>query len=136
MKEKDIQSVFRKKNKIVGIFELKICKGTSISFESVAEHQIKALLAGSSDEGVYHKISDSFIADKMRGKRFPLPKPFDCLFLKNVPAYVVICWYIPRKKKAFHYIPVRAFIEKRDTADRKSLTEQMSASIAEEVLLA
>lgn len=134
MVEKDIQQVFKNKNKMFGVFELKLCKGTSMAFNHVADHQIEALLAVSTEEGLYHKIADSPVS--WGGQRFTKPKPFDCFVLRNIPAYVVICWYIPRKKKAFHYIPIRAFIEKRDTADRKSLTEQMSAGIAEEVLLA
>lgn len=135
MKEKDIQSKFKTINKLEGLFELKICKGTSLPFSAVDDHQIEALLNGSSERGIYHKISDAPFGHS-GGFRFHKPKPFDCFFLRNVPAYVVICWYIPRKKKAFHYIPVKSFIKKRDAVERKSLTEQMSAEIAEEVLLA
>lgn len=135
MKEKDIQSKFKTINKKEGLFELKLCKGTSIPFDAVDEHQIEALLSGSSDSGIYHKISDAPFGHS-DGFRFHKPKPFDCFYLRNVPAYVVICWYIPRKKKAYHYIPIREFIRKRDSVERKSITEQMSAEIAEEVVLA
>ena len=134
MKEKDIQSKFKNINKKEGLFELKLCKGTSLPFDAVDDHQIEALLNGSSDRGVYHKISDAPFGHS-GGFRFHKPKPFDCFYFKNVPAYVVICWYIPRKKKAFHYIPVRSFIGKREAVERKSITEQMSAEIAEEVVL-
>lgn len=134
MKEKNIQSIFKNINKKEGLFELKLCKGTSMPFGSVADHQVEALLDVSGEKGLYHKISDSPVS--WGGQRFTKPKPFDCLFLRNQPAYVVICWYEPRRKKAFHYIPIRAFIEKRDSVERKSITEQMSAEIAEEVLLA
>lgn len=134
MKEKDIQQIFKNKNKKTGVFELKLCKGTSMAFDHVADHQIEALKAVSSDEGLYHKISDSPVS--WGGQRFTKPKPFDCFVLKNQPAYVVICWYVPRKKKAFYYIPVQKFIEKRNSVERKSITEEMSAEIAEEVLLA
>jgi len=135
MKEKNIQSIFKSINKKEGLFELKLCKGTSMPFEAVEDHQIEALLAGSSEEGIYHKISDAPFGHSS-GFRFHKPKPFDCLFLKNVPSYIVICWYTPRKKKAYHYIPIRAFIQKRDAVERKSITEQMSAEIADEVVLA
>lgn len=134
MQEKNVQSIFKDKNKKFGIFELKLCKGTSMPFDHVADHQIEALLAVSCEEGLYHKISDSPVS--WGGQRFTKPKPFDCFVLSNIPAYVVICWYEPRRKKAFHYIPIRKFIEKRNSAGRKSITEQMSAEIAEDVLLA
>ncbi|MDY0388545.1 MAG: hypothetical protein RBT65_15765 [Methanolobus sp.] len=134
MKEKDIQQIFKNKNKKTGVFELKLCKGTSMAFDHVADHQIEALKAVASDEGLYHKISDSPVS--WGGQRFTKPKPFDCFVLKNQPAYVVICWYVPRKKKAFHYIPISSFIRKREAVERKSITEEMSAEIAEEVVLA
>ena len=132
MKEKNIQSIFKNINKKEGLFELKLCKGKSMPFNSVADHQVEALVAGSCDEGVYHKISDSPVS--WGGQRFTKPKPFDCFYFRNVPAYVVICWYVPRKKKAFHYIPIKAFIRKRDSVERKSITEEMSAEIAEEIV--
>jgi len=134
MKEKDIQQIFKKKNKHFGIFELKLCKGTSMAFDHVADHQIEALLAVSGEEGLYHKIADSPVS--WGGQRFTKKKPFDCLVLKNQPAYVVICWYIPRAKKEFHYIPIKSFIEKRTMANRKSITKQMSIEIAELTLIA
>lgn len=133
MKEKNIQSIFKNTNKKEGLFELKLCKGTSLPFDAVYDHQIEALMNGSSEKGIYHKISDAPFGHSS-GFRFHKPKPFDCLFFRNVPAYVVICWYVPRKKKAFHYIPIREFIQKRDAVERKSITEQMSAEIAEEVV--
>jgi penicillin-binding protein-related factor A (putative recombinase) len=132
MKEKDIQQIFKTKNKKQGVFELKLCKGTSMAFDHVADHQIEALKTVSTDEGLYHKIADSPVS--WGGQRFTKPKPFDCFVLKNIPAYVVICWYIPRVKKAIHYIPVQQFIEKRNSVERKSITEEMSAEIAEEVV--
>lgn len=132
MLEKDIQQVFKNKNKKFGVFELKLCKGTSMAFDHVADHQIEALKAVSGEEGLYHKIADSPVS--YGGQRFTKPKPFDCFVLKNIPAYLVICWYIPRKRKTFYYIKVNEFVEKRDAVERKSITEEMCAEIAEEVL--
>jgi penicillin-binding protein-related factor A (putative recombinase) len=132
MQEKDIQQVFKNKNKKFGVFELKLCKGTSMGFDHVADHQIEALKAVSSEEGLYHKIADSPVS--YGGQRFTKPKPFDCFVLKNIPAYVVICWYVARKRKTFYYILVDKFVEKRDAVERKSITEEMCAEIAEEVL--
>jgi len=68
MKESNFQGEFSKRNLIEGVFELKLCKGKSLSFSSVAEHQEKALFAASSKQGLFHKISDSpfFPNKKMR----------------------------------------------------------------------
>ena len=57
MKEKDFQTEFGKRNRIHGVFELKFCKGKSLPFKNLAEHQEKALLDASED-GLYHKITD------------------------------------------------------------------------------
>ncbi len=128
MKEKDIQQKFKELNQKEGIFELKLCKKTSLPFKNIADHQIEALLAGSSEKGLYHKISDSPVS--WGGQRFTKPKPFDCFFLKNQPAYIVICWYQPRIKKDFHYIPIKNFLDMQRNADRKSITEEMSKEAA------
>ena len=134
MKEKDIQREFGKKIAWPGVYELKLCKGTSLSFSSLAEHQEKALLAVSGEEGIYHKISDSFISDKARGTRFPMPKPFDCFFLQNVQGYVVPVFYVPIKKKVCYLIPIEAWIRCREEAGRKSITEDMAKGCAQFVL--
>ncbi len=134
MKEKDIQREFGKKIWKPGVFELKLCKGTSLPFSSLAEHQEKALVDVSCGGGLYHKISDSFISDKVRGTRFPMPKPFDCFFLKEVQGYVVVVFYVPIKKKICYAIRIQDWIIGRATADRKSITEDMARSMAEFIL--
>lgn len=123
MKEKDIQSKLKSKHTLHGVFELKLCKTRSIRFDAVKEHQIDALTAASSGEGLYHKISDSFIADKKRGTRFPTKKPFDFVYLTNTPAYVVICFYVPRRRKTCYYIDIMDWIKKETESDKKSITE-------------
>lgn len=134
MKEKDIQQIFKKKNKKCGVFELKLCKGTSMAFDHVADHQIEALMSVAGQEGLYYKIADAPFGHS-GGFRFHKPKPFDCFFLKEVPAYVVICWYVPKKKKEFHYIQVHKFLDKKERVERKSITKEMSLEISEEVLI-
>jgi len=127
MKEKDFQIEFKKINRVEGVFELKLLKVSAsgtlppLPFDRVADHQIEALKSASNGTGLYHKISDSFIGDKSGQRRFPSPKPFDCLFLKSVDAYVVVCYYIPRKLKAFYYIPIAAFLRRKSISARKSL---------------
>lgn len=129
MKERDFQTQFKKHNKITGIFELKLCKGKSLSFSSVAEHQKQALLDVSSRTGLYHKISDSpFFKDPEGRMRFTKPKPFDCFLLKDVNAYVVIMFYVPRKKKNVYYIPIEKYLDMEREVGRKSFTEEMARS--------
>ncbi len=128
-KEKNFQTEFKTQNKIFGIFELKLCKGTSLPFSAVADHQIKALLDVSSGEGLYHKISDSpiFAGHKTR---FTKPKPFDCFNLVGMDAYIVIMFYTLRKKKNVYYIFIDKFIDMENQAKRKSITEEMAATAA------
>jgi len=127
MREAQFQSEFKKHNKISGIFELKICKGKSLSFSAVAAHQKQALLDVSSGTGLYHKIADSpFFKDPKGRMRFTKPKPFDCFFLKHKEAYIVVMFYVPRKKKQVYYIFIRAFLEMEQNASRKSFTEEMA----------
>lgn len=142
MKEKGMQSVFKEQNTIMGVFELKLIKVKQegekfkpLPFDAVAEHQIDSLLACDGDAGLYHKISDSFVGDKSGERRFPSAKPFDCFFLRSIPAFVVIAYYIPRKLKEFHYIPIRVFVEERNTCGRKSLTYMRSKELAYYLLI-
>ena len=131
MREKDFQTQFAKKNTLSGVFELKFCKGTSLPFSSLAEHQEKALLAATSKEGLFHKITDApFFKDAHNKMRFTRPKPFDAFFLANMDAYVVIMWWIPRKHKAVYYIKIQDWIEARNCVDRKSLTEPAAIKYA------
>lgn len=129
MREKDIQTVFRDTNKILGVFELKLCKGTSIPFDTVKEHQRTALSLVSGNMGLFYKIADSpiFTGTKMR---FATLKPFDCFRLANIPAYVVICFYVPRKYKRFYYITIDRFLDEAENSTRKSLTEERAGEIA------
>jgi len=124
VKEKNFQSEFKKNNRMTGMFELKLCKGASLPFSSVKPHQEKALLAATTMEGLYHKLADQPVsAIKGANVRFTLPKPFDCFLVKNTPAYVVIMFYVPRKKKTVYYVPIGDFLEMKDSVKRKSMTE-------------
>ena len=130
MKESNIQTEFGKRNRSPGIFELKFTKGKSLPFSALADHQKKALLDVSSTRGFYHKLSDfpMFADNKMRFNR---PKPWDCFFLVCQPAYVVVCFYVPRKKKRLYYIRIQDWLEMEKRADRKSMTEKMAIEYAE-----
>lgn len=133
MKEANIQTELAKHHNLHGVFELKLCKGRSISFDSVAEHQVEGLLKAKTD-GKYHKISDSMIFDKNKGSRFPSKKPFDFFYLKDTPAYVVICFYEPRKKKLCYYIDIDKWLEALARSPKKSIREEEVKEIASHVL--
>ena len=134
MKEAQFQTEFGKRNTLVGVFELKFCKGNSLPFSALAKHQEQALLDASSNTGLYHKITDSPFFKDPRGKmRFTWPKPFDAFLLKNINAYVVIMWWVPRTKKMVYYIEIKDWLEMREYANRKSATEKMAAEYAEAI---
>lgn len=120
MKEKDLQTLFGRKNKVHGVFELKIVKGKSMPFSAVADHQVNAL-KDVSGTGLYHKISDASY-DR---------KPFDCFFLCDTPAYVVPVWYVPRKRKTAYYIRIDTFLSAWSNSERKSLTEDTAKLCAD-----
>jgi len=138
MTEKDMQTLFSKHVKkyplsTSEVYELKICKGTSLPFDALQEHQIKALVEAE-DSGLFHKITDPpiFYGGQMR---FNVPRPFDCMYLINVPAFVVLWFYKPRKPKIFIKIPIKSFLKCKEEAERKSITEQMALEIGTEILI-
>jgi penicillin-binding protein-related factor A (putative recombinase) len=126
MKEKDFQRDFNKKNKIYGVFELKLCKGTSISFSAVTKHQRKCLYLSTTKRGFGYKIPDPPVFKKQK-TRFNKKRPYDCFKIRNMPAYVVIMFWIPRKKKNVYYIPIMDFFKLyvNTRKIRKSMTEDM-----------
>lgn len=127
--EKDFQSLFGKRNKIFGVFELKLEKGKSFRFDRVAEHQQSALLKASKT-GIYHKISDSLpIFGGNKHMRFTSKKPFDCINVKG-DAYVVIMFYEPRNKKRVLYLLIDDFLSAQRSTERKSMREDELAQFA------
>jgi penicillin-binding protein-related factor A (putative recombinase) len=98
--------------------ELKFTKTKSIRWDSVADHQVKALLHVSGNDGMYYKEPDM---TSMGG--FSHPKPFDCWYLRNIKAYVGCCFYIPRKPKKIYLIPIDVYLELQDHAPRMSFRE-------------
>lgn len=117
------------------VYELKICKGTSLPFESVQEHQAKALLDAETG-GMYYKIPDqpvSWGADSPI--RFAAKKPFDCLAIVGARGFVVVWFYHERQKKVFIKIPIQTFLHEKEISTRKSLTEQRAKEIGELIYL-
>jgi hypothetical protein len=127
MKEAKFQTLFSKWLKynwsINSVFELKICKNKSLPFNSVKEHQIDALL----------KTQTKFINYKIPDCGYD-QKPFDCFFLTNMNAYVVIMFY-KRGQKEFIIIPIKKFIKEKQISNRSSLTEQRAHEIGKCYLL-
>ncbi len=109
-READFGLQFRKwieKNpRISAAYELKQCT-TSLPFNAVEDHQVAALMTVKGRKGFIYKISD-----ESRGQ-----KPFDCFYLRNAPAYVVI-----KYTGFFCMIDIETFVMERDRSKRKSLT--------------
>lgn len=137
MKEKDFQSLFsawvdQNKQKIRGLFgdavafELKISKGPSIRFDAVSDHQRVALLEVT-DEGCYHKINDMpFIKDNPM-YRFTNKKPFDCFFISNSSAYIVVFFYKKgqrSKDREMFFINIKKWIF-LSGGSKKSVSEEL-----------
>jgi len=124
MKEKNIQNLFGKwlhKHKAVKVstaFELKLCKTKSWPYTSIADHQIAGLY-DAKHGGLYHKLSDM-----SRGT-----KPWDCFYMVNAEAYVVLVYYTPREKKIMIWIDIDDFIMEMKSSRRKSLTERRAKEI-------
>lgn len=138
MKESNIQTLLMphlaEKGKKEGRFawELKLCKGTSLPFNSVKEHQVKKLIAYT-DGGFVMKFTDMphFAGSKTR---FDIQKPFDGSYLEGENAYVVVCFYIPRKQKHCYFINIFDWVLMQKAYTRKSITEEMAKEIAVDLI--
>ena len=120
------------KPKSTEAYELKMTSGTSIPFEMVKPHQVKALL-DSQGKGLYHRITDQpWIQD--RPHSFTKPKPYDCFCIVGADAFVVLWFYKPRKPKKFIKIQINDFLDLKNNCGRKSITEEMALSKADEIL--
>ena len=98
------------KNESLAI-ECKICKGKSLPFVAVKEHQESALFIAK--HGLMtHKISDAGLGEK----------PFDLFMLARVPAFVVIFWYWKRGQRDMTLIDIDLWLEEKQRSERKSIT--------------
>ena len=114
------------------VYELKICKGTSLPFDSVKQHQVEGLLEART--GLYHKITDFPIFAGSKA-RFNRPKPFDCIVFNQTVGYVVVWFYKPRQKKIFYKIPIKQYLKLKKEATRKSFTEEMIQDISKKIFI-
>ncbi len=104
-----------------------LSKHKSKPFNCVYPHQIESLLA-IEGKGLYWKIPDTAAISG-----FTSPKPCDSIFLKG-KGYMVICFYVPRKRKTLYFIRIQNWIGMRDTCDRKSFTEELCLIAAEDII--
>lgn len=139
MVEKNFQSLFTAWIKdhppeVSTVFELKLEKGRAVPFDRVASHQIEALLSAKFT-GLYHKIADSPVS-WMKGTpmRFGKPKPFDCLYVRNAEAYVVLLFYKLRAKKEMVFIDINEWVDESKRSTRKSLTEDRAREISYKII--
>lgn len=121
MNERDLQCLFRnwlKANwKSSAAFELKICKTDRFNLKCIAPHQIANLELA--NKGLFYwKLAD-----------LGLQNAFDCFTLYQVPAFVVIFFYKPRKPKEFYMIPIATIQQIIDNGD-KSISEFVANKIA------
>lgn len=119
-READFGTLFRhwlKANPMISAaFELKQVKSNAMPFSAVKEHQIDALMAVQSKQGILYKAPDD-----SRGI-----KPFDFFYLRNALAFIVI-----KYPKFFVLIEPEDFIKERDVlSKRKSLTSARAKAIA------
>src|SRR3990172_13377198 len=116
------------------VWELKIVKTKSLRFDAIRPHQRKALLDAKT-VGLYHKLQDIPVTYYSSKSRFTHHSPFDCMFLKDIKAYVVVWFYKPRKQKVFLKIEIYDFISLENNTDRKSFTEDMAMAVGKPVFV-
>lgn len=90
--------------------EIKLCKGESLPFSVLAEHQKQALLHAKHQRLVF-KIPD-----------LGLQNPFDAFLLAGTEAWVAVVFYKERLYKTLFLIDIDAWV-KESEGQRKSLTK-------------
>ncbi len=99
-------------------FEAKICKGPSLPFDSVKEHQANSL----------YRVKHGYFNFKIPDVGYD-QKPFDGFQMVMQPAYVVIFWYQKRGDKRMTLIDIDQWMEEIQNSERKSLTYERSCEI-------
>lgn len=140
MVEKNFQTFFKhwlanNPPMLATVYELKLEKKGSMSFDRVYDHQI-AGLRQAKYKGMYHKIADQPAAF-VEGRRvhFGSKKPFDCMFLKGMEAYVVVMFYTPMAPKEAIFIEIDDFVKEKETSKRRSITVARAKEISSLIAL-
>ena len=105
-------------------FELKICKGKSLPYSNIKEHQLWALF-NAKHTIIVHKISDMSYGYK----------PFDCFALAGAEAYLVVMFYKKGKKHSCILIEIDVMMKEITRGGRRSLTEERALEIGRVVFL-
>lgn len=87
------------------------------------EHQLRALQLAK-HSGFPYKIPDVGYDQK----------PFDCVYISRVPAYVLIMFY-KRGCNHFYLIDVDDYIREIASSERKSLTEERAQALGEKIAM-
>lgn len=103
-------------------FELKRTLTYRLPLSAVKEHQRDALLASHRD-GYYYKIPDDSYGQK----------PYDCFFMREVEAYVVIAF--GPKLKQFHMVSIDEWESLCAVPERKSIHEDELVGISKLVII-
>ena len=98
--------------------EIKLCKGESLPFAALADHQKEALLHSKHQRLVW-KIADGGYA----------PTPFDAFLLAKSEAWVAVVFYKERLYKTLFLIDIDEWV-KESTGKRKSLTKDRAQWIS------
>jgi hypothetical protein len=99
--------------------ELKVAREERLKIRDIAPHQL-ANLKNAKHGFIQHKIPDL-------GEQ----NPFDSFSLCEVPAYLIVLFYVPRRPKNFYIIDIDSFLGFMDDfPHKKSLTEEDCAKIS------
>lgn len=137
MKEAQFQTLWGKYLKKSNLFpssafELKICKTKRFPISALKPHQIEGLKMAK--VGLYHKIADFPIFAGSKA-RFNSPKPFDCLWLKDVGAYLCVLFYTPRHPKKVIIVDIDDFVKACKKHQMKSFTIDELKKYGKEIIL-
>jgi len=118
-------------------FELKIEHGKSFAFKNVLPHQVQALCQ-SCNGSFYYKIPDDPIF-KQSKTMFHIKRPYDCYYMSDSGAYIVVWFYEPRKDKPIYLIDINNFIglsvKWPKLYNRKSMTEEQIKENSDHIFL-
>lgn len=112
--EKHFQAKFGpwiKKEKIKGLYELKISHGNTVTWMCFREQQLPSLWLAYT-EGLYYKLSDASLGCK----------PMDCFFYKG-DTYVGVMYNIPINQKDFYLIHIKEVMKIKESG-AKSITKK------------
>jgi hypothetical protein len=119
--------------------EIKLVKSDSIDkimsfpFDMVTWDEIDYLKKATQEKGLAYKIPDmphipkQCLYQKKCPFRFTSKKPFDLFYVSKARAFIVVIFWVSRKKKIMYWIDLNKFLELKDyyyqTLERKSIRE-------------